>query len=79
MASVKDYKSSNLPRVTGIGFLLFEWEVAWRNLEVHSLKKLANRIHASIFRIFFLFSKKNLPIVVVRDVCPSLGASVCRL
>ena len=76
MVSLRDCKSSNLPRVTGISFLLFKWEVAWRNFEVHSLKKLANKIHASIFSIFF--SKKNLRIVV-RHVCPSLGASICRL
>ena len=54
MASLRDCKSSNLPRVTGISFLLFKWDVAWRNFEVHPLKKLANRIHVSIFRIFFL-------------------------
>ena len=54
MASLRDCKTSNLLRVTGIGFLLFEWEVAWKNFEVHFLKKLANRIHASIFSIFFL-------------------------
>ena len=29
-----------------------------------------------VFNIFFLFSKK-LPIVVVRDVCPSVRQSVC--
>ena len=76
MASLRDCKSSNLPRVTGISFLLFKWDVAWRNFEVNPLKKLANRIHVSIFSIFF--SKKNLRIVV-RHVCPSLGASICRL
>ena len=76
MASLRDCKSSNLPRVTGISFLLFKWDVAWRNFEVHPLKKLANRIHVSIFSIFF--SKKNLRIVV-RHVCPSLGASICRI
>ena len=76
MAFLRDCKSSSLPRVTGIGFFLFEWEVAWRKFEVHSLKKLANRIHASIFSSFF--SKKKLLIVVVRDVCPSVGVSVCH-
>ena len=30
------------------------------------------------FLVFFLFLKK-LPIVVVRDVCPSVRPSVCRL
>ena len=82
MASLRDCKSSSLPHVTGIGFLLFEWEVAWRNFEVHSLKKLVNRIHDSIFSIFsifFLSFLKKKPIVVVGDVCPSVGASVCRL
>ena len=72
MASLRDCKSSNLPRVTGMSFLLFKWDVAWRNFDVHSLKKLANRIHVSIFSIFF--SKKKLT-----DCCPSLGASICRL
>ena len=71
MASLRDCKSSNLPRVTGMSFLLFKWDVAWRNFDVHSLKKLANRIHVSIFSIFF--SKKNLRIVVRPSVRPSVA------
>ena len=74
-ASLRDCKSSNLLRVTGIGFLLIEGEVAWRNIEVYFSKELANRIHASIFSSFFFFSKK-IPIVVVRDVCDAVRPSV---
>ena len=76
MGSLRDFKSSNLPCVTGIGFLLFEWEVAWRNFEVHSLKKLANRIHVSTFSILF-FSKKNYRLLsYVTSVRPSVRLSV---
>ena len=74
MASLRDCKSSNLPRATGISFLLFKWDVAWRNLEVHSLKKLANRIHVSIFSIFFL--KKTYGLLSDMSVRPSVRPSV---
>ena len=30
-----------------------------------------------VFSMFFFFRKKKLPIVVVRDVCPSVRLSVC--
>ena len=75
IASLRDCKSSNLPRVTGISFLLFKWDVAWRNFEVHSLKKLANRIHVSIFSIFF-FSKKTYGLLSDMSVRLSVRPSV---